>query len=71
MNNTSIFENDDLNFQVVFNQKKQYSIWPISLKVPRGWSITKIVGNREYCLSYIENLWDCLDPEKTTITRGD
>lgn len=42
-------------FQVVINEKRQYSIWPQDRKIPDGWQPVDQIGSREECLDYIEN----------------
>ena len=34
---TSVFDREDILFQVVVNHEEQYSIWPDYKAVPEGW----------------------------------
>ena len=34
---TSVFDREDILFQVVVNHEEQYSIWPDYNAVPQGW----------------------------------
>ncbi len=34
---TSVFDREDILFQVVVNHEEQYSIWPDYKAVPQGW----------------------------------
>lgn len=34
---TSVFDRDDIVFQVVVNHEEQYSIWPDYKAIPNGW----------------------------------
>ncbi len=44
------------NFFVVFNGEKHYSIWPVELPVPAGWSKDGFKGKKYECLNYIKKL---------------
>ncbi|AOM42094.1 MbtH family NRPS accessory protein [Xenorhabdus hominickii] len=53
--------NDDMNWRVVVNVKKQYSVWPTEFEIPMGWMATGKTGSKEECLSHIAEIW----PEPT------
>ena len=46
---TSVFDRDDILFQVVVNHEEQYSIWPDYKAVPEGW---RTVGKSGTGLTY-------------------
>lgn len=49
-------------FKVVVNQEEQYSIWPSTLAIPKGWQETGKEGDKEYCLAYIKEVWTDMRP---------
>ncbi|MDX7989361.1 MbtH family protein [Xenorhabdus sp. 12] len=53
--------NGDMDWAVVINSKKQYSIWPSEGKIPMGWMATGKVGAKDECLNHIAAIW----PEPT------
>lgn len=34
---TSVFDREDIDFEVVLNHEEQYSIWPAYKEIPKGW----------------------------------
>jgi MbtH protein len=57
-----MFDDEDRIFVVVMNAEEQYSIWPIGIDVPKGWSVLEVQGNKQHCLEYIENNWPDIRP---------
>lgn len=54
---------DDVEtYMVVLNHEEQYSIWPQSEKLPRGWRSNGKVGSREECLEHIGAVWTDMRP---------
>ncbi|OTA17445.1 MbtH-like protein from the pyoverdine cluster [Xenorhabdus vietnamensis] len=53
--------NDAMNWMVVINDKKQYSVWPVEYEIPMGWIAISRTGTKEECLSHIVKIW----PEPT------
>ena len=51
---TSVFDREDILFQVVVNHEEQYSIWPDYKAVPEGWRTVGKSGLKKECLAYIE-----------------
>lgn len=37
---------DDKEYNVVINHEEQYSIWPVSLRIPEGWKPTGKRGTK-------------------------
>lgn len=58
----SIFEREQLEFQVVINDKGQYSVWPLDWNVPAGWTGVGVTGPRDDCLKHIESIWTDMRP---------
>lgn len=54
---TSVFDREDILFQVVVNHEEQYSIWPDYKTIPEGWRTVGKSGLKKECLAYIEETW--------------
>jgi MbtH protein len=50
-------------FIVVMNAEEQYSIWPASLPLPRGWQPAGVTGQKAECLAHIEGAWTDMRPK--------
>ena len=59
---TSVFDRDDIVFQVVMNHEEQYSIWPDYKEIPKGWTAVGKSGFKKECLEYIEQVWTDMRP---------
>lgn len=59
---TSVFDRDDIIFQVVMNHEEQYSIWPDYKEMPKGWQKVGKSGYKKECLDYIEKVWTDMRP---------
>ncbi|CDL84842.1 MbtH family NRPS accessory protein [Xenorhabdus szentirmaii] len=57
----SLTKNDAMNWMVVINAKKQYSVWPSEYEIPMGWMAIGRMGSKEECLNHIAVIW----PEPT------
>ncbi len=56
-------ENEDTTvYRVVINHEEQYSIWPVHLEIPAGWSDVGVEGQKAECLSHIEEVWTDMRP---------
>lgn len=59
----SIHEEEDLTiYDVVVNDEEQYSIWPASRELPRGWNRVGQQGRKPECLAYIDEVWTDMRP---------
>jgi MbtH protein len=56
------FGPEQLVYRVVVNHEQQYSIWPADQKVPDGWNAEGTVGQKEDCLSRIDQIWTDMRP---------
>ncbi|WP_437677694.1 MbtH family protein [Sorangium sp. So ce131] len=54
---------NDAEHLVVINDEEQYSIWPVKKAIPDGWRSTDRRGTKEYCLSYIKEVWTDMRPK--------
>ncbi|MGW2816722.1 MbtH family protein [Streptomyces sp. NPDC001415] len=57
------FEAESDTYLVLANEDGQHSLWPNSLAVPAGWTITHREGTRQACLEYIEQTWKDMRPK--------
>jgi MbtH protein len=53
---------DDRRYSVVRNHEEQYSIWPVGLELPAGWSETGKAGSKAECLAHIDEVWTDMRP---------
>lgn len=53
---TQVIERQQPIFQVVVNQEEQFSIFPGGRPLPQGWRPEGMVGYRQECLNYIEQM---------------
>lgn len=52
----------DQEFRVVMNLEEQYSIYPASREIPRGWKAVGRSGSKEQCLAFIGEVWADMRP---------
>lgn len=57
------FEDESGAYQVVVNDEGQYSLWPVFLSIPDGWSAVGPEGNRQSCLAWIDTNWTDMRPK--------
>ncbi len=50
-------------FAVVINEDEEYSMWPVSRPVPKGWKLAGKQGTKQECLDYIEEVWVDMRPK--------
>ena len=55
-------EAEDTLYKVVVNHEEQYSIWFAERSNPLGWRDAGMVGTKEKCLNYIEEVWTDMRP---------
>jgi MbtH protein len=55
-------ENPPMEYIVVVNQERQYSIWASGEPLPPGWNNVGKRGSKEECLGYIEENWIDMRP---------
>jgi MbtH protein len=53
---------ENTEFLVVINDEGQYSIWPSYKKVPAGWHLEGMRGNKAACLAHIDEVWTDMRP---------
>lgn len=52
----------ETQYFVVKNHEEQYSIWPESKELPKGWQVVGDSATRRECLARIEELWTDMRP---------
>jgi MbtH protein len=60
---TNPFDDANATFLVLTNDEGQYSLWPVHIDVPSGW--TRIFGpdSRKNCLAHIVTVWTDMRPK--------
>lgn len=53
---------EDALYFVVKNHEEQYSIWPESKELPKGWEVVGEPATKSNCLARIEELWTDMRP---------
>lgn len=53
---TSVFDREDIDFEVVVNHEEQYSIWPAYKDIPKGWKKAGKSGLKKECLEYVDEV---------------
>ena len=59
---SSVFDRDDILFQVVVNHEDQYSIWPADREPPQGWFEVGKSGPKAECLAFVDEVWTDMRP---------
>ena len=57
------FEDQDGAYIVLMNEEGQYSLWPLFIDVPAGWTIAYQENTREACLAWIDAQWKDMRPK--------
>ena len=52
----------EVKYHVVVNHEAQYSIWPVNMALPAGWTIVGEAGDKNACLDYIKQVWTDMRP---------
>ena len=53
---------DEGIYQVLRNDEEQYSLWPVELDVPAGWSPVGKQGSQAECSAYVDEVWTDMRP---------
>jgi MbtH protein len=59
---SSIFDDEQAQFEVVVNHEEQYSIWPADREPPAGWRKAGKQGTKPECLAFINEVWTDMRP---------
>lgn len=69
---TNPFEDEDGTYHALVNDEGQYSLWPVFVDVPDGWTIAHESDTRAACLAFIEENWTDMRPKSLVeAMRGD
>jgi len=60
---TNPFDDENATFLVLVNQEGQYSLWPVLVDVPDGWSVAHTADSRKACLDFINSNWTDMRPK--------
>ncbi len=55
-------DEDTTTYQVLRNDEEQYSLWPVMLDVPAGWTAVGKRGTKTECMSYVDQTWTDMRP---------
>jgi MbtH protein len=55
-------QDDTRSYVVVMNYEEQYSIWPQSKQIPKGWHSVGKEGLKAECLAHIDEVWVDMRP---------
>lgn len=53
---------DNTIYKVVVNHEEQYSIWPVVMQNPNGWTEVGKRGSKAECLAHIKEVWTDMRP---------
>ena len=56
------FDDHEGVYSVLRNADLQFSLWPVDVPVPNGWTAVRTAENRAACLAYIEATWTDMRP---------
>jgi len=59
---TNPFDREDATYLALRNNEGQYSLWPIALAIPDGWSVEFGPTAKSVCLQFIEEHWIDMRP---------
>lgn len=68
---TNPFEDPNGSYLVLMNDEGQYSLWPIFIDVPAGWTVAYPAGTREACLEYVSANWTDMRPQSLIDAMSD
>ncbi|MEA5361464.1 MbtH family protein [Amycolatopsis sp., V23-08] len=60
---TNPFEDPEGTYLVLVNAENQHSLWPESVDVPPGWTVTFGPSARQACLDHVEANWTDMRPK--------
>ncbi|MDH6124892.1 MbtH family NRPS accessory protein [Kitasatospora sp. GP82] len=59
---TNPFDAEDAAFSVLVNAEGQFSLWPVAVEVPAGWTVAHGPADRSASLGYVNEHWTDLRP---------
>jgi MbtH protein len=56
------FDDSEASFHVLVNDEEQYSLWPVRVPVPDGWTVVLRDRPRDECVAYVDATWTDMRP---------
>ncbi|AEW95045.1 MULTISPECIES: MbtH family protein [Streptomycetaceae] len=60
---TNPFEDADGRYLALVNDEGQYSLWPVTIEVPAGWTVAHPEAGRAEVLDFIAANWTDMRPK--------
>jgi MbtH protein len=67
---TNPFEDENANYLVLMNHEGQYSLWPVFMDVPAGWTVVHNSDTRKACLDFVNANWTDMRPKSLVKEMG-
>jgi MbtH protein len=58
------FEDAGAEYYALINDQDQYSLWPVAIEVPAGWTVAHGPADRQACVDHIEVNWTDMRPAR-------
>ncbi len=71
MQDSNVFDDSQLIFRVLVNDRLEYSLWPTVAGLPTGWAESFGPASYEACASWLELHWQHLRPFGLLAKGGD
>jgi MbtH protein len=65
----SPLDDPDIDFVVIVNDEGQHCMWPVSVAVPEGWTVSYGPAARDDCLGYVRASWTDMRPASARTAR--
>lgn len=60
--------NNETIYKVLLNDEEQHALWPNHLSIPHGWKEAGYVGDKESCMSFVNQVWTDITPLSSRIS---
>jgi uncharacterized protein YbdZ (MbtH family) len=67
----SLLDDTNISFVVIVNDEEQHSLWPASVAVPDGWTVSYGPAASDDCLCYARVSWTDMRPLSVRTARHD
>jgi MbtH protein len=64
------FDDNEASFHVLVNDEEQYSLWPVPVPVPAGWTVALRDRPRDECVAYVDATWTDMRPRSLVEATG-
>lgn len=58
----NLFDDETINFLLLSNDERQYSMWPAMLAIPAGWRCEQGPWSHQQCVDWLQLHWTDLRP---------